>query len=64
MQILDLQPGAPAYHYNYEYDIRKDNYNMQTLQSFSTEAEVTMYTCDYCPYHEYAKFVEYYGEFD
>jgi hypothetical protein len=64
VQILDLQHEAPAYHYNYEYDIRNDNYNQQTIQSFSTRAEETMYTCDYCPYPDYAKFVEYYGEFD
>jgi hypothetical protein len=64
IQILDLQKDVPAYHFNYTYDIRQDNFNGRTIQGFSIDAEKEMYTCENCPYADYEKFVEYYNAFD
>jgi hypothetical protein len=49
---------------NYNYDVMTANDNARTLQGFSTGARAEMYECDNCPYVDYQKFVNYYGDFD
>jgi len=48
----------------YDYDIDNDNKNGRTLRGFSTAAEKKMWKCDRCPYKEYQKFYDWYGNFD
>merc|ERR1712106_426415 len=51
--------------YPYTYEPMKDNKNGRTIQGFSTSAESKMYTCtNGCPYAEYNKYFEYYGDHD
>lgn len=49
---------------SYTYDINDDNNNHRTLAGFSTEAEEKMAKCENCPYVDYAKFYNYYGQYD
>ena len=64
IQVLDLQKGAPAYRFNYTYDVRTDNINERTIEKFSTNAFDEMWNCTNCPYQDYAKFVNYYKAYD
>jgi hypothetical protein len=64
IQVLDLQKDAPAYRFNYTYDIRTDNINGRTLEKFSTNAFEEMWNCTNCPYQDYAKFVNYYKAYN
>jgi hypothetical protein len=41
IQILDFQKGAPLYHFNYTYDAFADTHNGRTIQSFSTEIDMS-----------------------
>jgi hypothetical protein len=50
--------------FEYEYVVKKGNFNYRTIAGFSTEAKKRMWDCDACPLDTYAKFVEYYGEYD
>ena len=49
---------------SYTYNPMTENDNARTLQGFSTGAQEKMYECDNCPYVDYKKFVDYYGDFD
>jgi len=49
---------------NYSYNIREDTKSDRTLQRFSTDSESQMWSCKNCPYDDYQKFVNYYGESD
>jgi hypothetical protein len=48
----------------YTYNVKTANDNGRTLQGFSTGAQEKMYECANCPYVDYKKFVDYYGDFD
>lgn len=48
----------------YSYDPQTDNKNGRTLAGFSIGAEEKMAKCDACPYVDYAKYLNYYGEYD
>ena len=53
---------APA---NYSYNVLTDNVNGITTRGFSITARDDMYVCEStCPYVDFDKFVNYYGEFD
>ena len=61
IQLDGIKSTALAYSYNPE----TDNKNGRTLAGFSTAAESKMAGCGpSCPYTDYAKYYEYYGEFD
>lgn len=50
---------------DYSYDKTEDTYNSRTIQGFSTDAVDKMYKCDEgCPFEDYEKYYNYYGEFD
>jgi len=50
---------------DYSYNKTADTYNKRTIQGFSTDAGKKMYTCDDgCPFEDYEKYYNYYGEFD
>merc|ERR1711957_974009 len=49
---------------SYRYNVLSDNIAKRTLQGFSTSAEKKMANCANCPYSMYAKFYDYYGEYD
>lgn len=49
---------------SYTYNVLSDNIAKRTLQGFSTSAEKKMANCANCPYSMYAKFYDYYGEYD
>ena len=49
----------------YEYNTNFDNVNGRTIQGFSLFAEKEMASCGKnCPYQDFAKFLNYYGEYD
>ena len=48
----------------YSYNNRLDNNNLRTIQSFSTNASVTMKGPDGNYYKEFQSFVNYYGDTD
>lgn len=51
--------------YPYTYTVDTDNDNGRTIAGFSTSAESKMLNdCPGCPYKEYKKFYDYYGEAD
>jgi len=49
---------------SYEYDVYKHNINKRTIAGMSVEAEEKMWKCEHCPFPEYEKFYNYYGEFN
>ena len=50
---------------SYSYNPETDNKNGRTLAGFSTAAESKMAGCGpQCPYTDYAKYLNFYGEFD
>ena len=49
---------------NYTYNILSDNGNERSIKLFSTNAHTMLYQCVNCPYKDYQKFVDYYGEYD
>ena len=50
---------------NYHYDIDKDNKFWSSLYGFSEHEAERMFHCkDKCPYPEYEKFYQYYGQMD
>merc|ERR1712166_1151184 len=49
---------------SYTYNVLSENIAKRTLQGFSTSAEKKMANCANCPYSMYAKFYDYYGEYD
>ncbi|CAJ1931944.1 unnamed protein product [Cylindrotheca closterium] len=52
-------------HFEYSYNSQFDNFNGRTIQRFSLFAEEEMAACGKnCPYNDFAKFVNYYGEYD
>jgi len=54
--------------YDYSYSVDSDNNNSRTIAGFSTSAEKKMLIkssdCPGCPYAEFKKFYDYYGEAD
>jgi hypothetical protein len=58
--VLNLGDFALSYSYNKT----TDNLNGLTIQGFSTNAKDNFYSCDACPYIDYSKFVDYFGEFE
>lgn len=50
--------------FDYSYNPEENNDNDRTLQGFSRQAREKMFECDNCPYVDYKKFVDYYGQFD
>lgn len=49
--------------FEYTYNIRRDNINLRTLQSFSLHASSRSKSCVNCTYYEtFQKFVNYYGD--
>jgi len=52
------------YELAYSYDVYKHNINKRTLAGMSAEAEMKMWECKHCPFPEYEKFYNYYGEFN
>lgn len=50
--------------YNYSYSVETDNNNGRSIAGFSTSAESKMLTCTNCPYAEFKKFYDYYGQAD
>jgi hypothetical protein len=64
-----LLPGVfdttQATSYDYEYDIRKENYNGRFLKRFSITADETMRPCPTCGYfRDFQKFFNFYGNVD
>jgi hypothetical protein len=49
---------------NYTYNILQNNVNGRTIKGFSEDARDKMQLCASCPYEDYTKFMDYYGEFD
>jgi hypothetical protein len=53
--------GSPL---DYTYIILENNINGRTIKGFSVDARERMFLCDSCPYEDYQKFIDYYGEFN
>lgn len=48
---------------SYTYDLIADNYNLRTIQGFSTGSSDVFINCQRCPLSTHQKFVNYYGDF-
>merc|ERR1712038_1486757 len=57
--------GSGGVLYDYSYDIEADNKNGRSIAGFSTSAQSKMLEgCPGCPYDEFMKYYDYYGEPD
>ena len=50
--------------FHYTYNVSESNHNDHTLIELSTHAKSRMWSCSHCPYDDYQKYYNYYGEFD
>jgi len=56
--------AAEGTYLNYTYDPKVMNINKRTIRKFSTTAEKELYRCENCPYVTFAKYRNYYGDFE
>ncbi|KAL3938262.1 MAG: hypothetical protein SGBAC_006785 [Bacillariaceae sp.] len=50
--------------FHYMYNVSQSNHNDHTLIDLSTHAKSRMWSCSHCPFDDYQKYYNYYGEFD
>jgi hypothetical protein len=50
--------------YTYSYDPLEGNVNYRNVADFSTKAKSRMWECSHCPFPDFEKFYNYYGEFN
>lgn len=50
--------------YTYAYDLLEGNVSYRNLADFSTTAKSRMWECSHCPFPDFEKFYDYYGEFN
>lgn len=48
----------------YTYNVSESNSNDRALIELSRHAESRMWTCSHCPFDDFSKYYNYYGEFD
>lgn len=50
--------------FSYDYDVFEENVNYRTIAELSSKAEEKMWECSHCPFPDFEKFYDYYGEFN
>jgi len=50
--------------FSYDYDVMEENVNYRAIEDLSGQAQQKMWECRHCPFPDFEKFYNYYGEYN